>query len=71
MMSICFSQLFCIFIYFYVFPYCNGLNSDHSEAAEVLPFCCTKYDTIYSFYAYLHSVTFAVHLPGHHLFIMP
>lgn len=38
MLSICFSQLLFIFIYFDVYLYCNGLNSDHSEAAEVLLF---------------------------------
>lgn len=68
MLSICFSQLLFIFIYFYVQLYCNGLNSDHSEAAET-PLYFTKYDTICLFYAYLHSVTFAVCLPSHRLFV--
>lgn len=68
MLSICFSQLLFIFIYFYVQLCCKGLNSDHSEAAET-PLYCTKYDTICLYYAYLHPVTFAVRLPSHHLFV--
>lgn len=73
-LNICFSWLLCIFISFYVHLYCYRLNSEHSEAAEFLVIhilYCIEYNIMHSFYAYLYSVTFAVHLPSHHLFIMP
>ncbi|NXI07834.1 M2GD protein, partial [Irena cyanogastra] len=34
----------------------------------IFSFCCAKY--VKYTHSYLHSVTFAVHLPSHHLFIM-